>query len=582
MRILAAFDKFKDSFSAELACFLVEKVAEETSPDIDVVSCPLTDGGEGFVDILTKKQDGERVRIEARDSFGKIKDVTVGFVSLSQLNSELCTFLDLPNSGRLAIIEMASVCGLSDIIPSERDPWKTTTLGVGDLLLFAKNKKADAILLGIGGSSTNDAGIGALCALGLEIEDVSGQLIEYPCPNTWDKISKISGQSIESLPPIIIACDVENPLLGREGATFQFGPQKGLDSSKVADLEEKMNTVVNLLETIFPDAPRLTKYRGAGAAGGIGFGLSLAGQVKMVSGFDLVSRWLRLEEEVRKSDLIFTGEGKFDATSWMGKGPFKVLCMAKKEEKKAFLLCGSIDQSIKEKSIDEFSEHKLLSFANDSWKLSKNLKNGPKLFSNLCRTIFEDLLKGSIWECPTVKEARFKRIRRLKKFLRPLPRRSNVHRYPVLKWFADTAYKKSFLWSFKGTAIQSALFWGVWISMLPIVGVQMIVVFFVSLIVRANLPLIVALQWISNPLTMGPIYFADYKIGMTLLKLVGIDYPENRLLSPQYDWAEFSYKELLRLLDTFPPMLLGGSVIGVFLGVLSVFLYKILSKLYKK
>ena len=81
---------------------------------------------------------------------------------------------------------------------------------------------------------------------------------------------------------------------------------------------------------------------------------------------------------------------------------------------------------------------------------------------------------------------------------------------------------------------------------------------------------------------MGPIYFADYKIGMTLLKLVGIDYPENRLLSPQYDWAEFSYKELLRLLDTFPPMLLGGSVIGVFLGVLSVFLYKILSKLYKK
>lgn len=117
--------------------------------------------------------------------------------------------------------------------------------------------------------------------------------------------------------------------------------------------------------------------------------------------------------------------------------------------------------------------------------------------------------------------------------------------------------------------------------MLPIVGIQMIVVFFVSLLVRANLPLIVALQWISNPLTMGPIYFADYKIGMTLLKLIGVNYPQNRLLSPEYNWAEFSYKELLRLLDTFPPMLIGGSVLGIFLGVSTVFLYKILSRFYK-
>jgi len=184
-------------------------------------------------------------------------------------------------------------------------------------------------------------------------------------------------------------------------------------------------------------------------------------------------------------------------------------------------------------------------------------------------------------ECPVVREARFKRIRRLKKFLRPLPRRSNIHRYPVLKWFSDTAYKKSFLWSFKSKPIQSALFWGIWISLLPIVGIQMLVVFFVSLIARANLPVIVALQWISNPLTMGPIYFADYKIGMTILKLLGIDYPQNKLLSAEYDWAHFSYKELIRLLDTFPPMLLGGSVLGIFFAVITVFLYKILSKFYK-
>jgi uncharacterized protein (DUF2062 family) len=129
--------------------------------------------------------------------------------------------------------------------------------------------------------------------------------------------------------------------------------------------------------------------------------------------------------------------------------------------------------------------------------------------------------------------------------------------------------------------MQAALFWGIWISMLPIVGIQMIVVFFISLLVRANLPLIVALQWISNPLTMGPIYFADYKIGMILINLMGLKYPKNNLLSRNYDWSEFSMKELLRLLDTFPPMFLGGSVLGIFMGVFAVFLYKILSKFYK-
>ena len=119
-----------------------------------------------------------------------------------------------------------------------------------------------------------------------------------------------------------------------------------------------------------------------------------------------------------------------------------------------------------------------------------------------------------------------------------------------------------------------------WVAMLPIVSIQMIVVFLIALIIRANLPVIVALQWISNPFTMGPIYFADYKIGMEIFRLLGISYKENRLLRPDYEWSNFSYADLLALLDTFPPMMVGGSVIGIFLGVLSVF-YKISCNLYK-
>ncbi len=581
MRILAAFDKFKDSFSAEEACELVEKTAKEALQDIDIISCPLTDGGEGFAEILTKRHKGELVDVEARDSFGVHKKATIGFVDLKNLTPEVCSFLSLPNSGKLAILEMASVCGLSDIEPSFRDPLKTTTLGVGDLLLSAKKYNANFILLGIGGSSTNDAGIGALCGLGLKLENATGQILEDPSPNSWKEISKLDNSSIEALPPLRIACDVDNPLLGKNGATYQFGPQKGLTENNLQHLENEMSQMAKRLAEVFPEALKQAIASGAGAAGGIGFGLSLVGEVKLVSGFDLVSRWLDLENEVSRADFVFTGEGRFDQTSWRGKGPFEILRLAKKKGKKAFLICGSLEQTIKDKSEKEFRNHNFISIARDSWDLSKNLKFGSELFSETCRNIFEDILESISRECPIIKEARFKRIRRLKKFLRPLPRRSNVHRYPVLKWFADTAYQKSFLWSFKGGPVQSALFWGIWISMLPIVGVQMIVVFFVSLIVRANLPLIVALQWISNPFTMGPIYFADFKIGMSILNLLGVDYPQNKLLSPEYDWSEFSFKELVRLIDTFPPMFLGGSVLGIFFGVISVFLYKILSRIYK-
>ena len=179
------------------------------------------------------------------------------------------------------------------------------------------------------------------------------------------------------------------------------------------------------------------------------------------------------------------------------------------------------------------------------------------------------------------KEKRFKRIRRLKKFMRPVPRRSNVHRYPILKWFSKTAYERSYLWSFKSREMIPALFLGMWIAMLPIVSIQMFVVFILAILVRANLPLIVALQWISNPFTMGPIYFADYKIGMEVFRLLGISYQPNKFLKPDYDWSNFTYSDLLALLDTFPPMLIGGTVIGVFLGVVAVFLYKISCNLYK-
>jgi len=581
MRILATFDKFKDALRADQVCKIVSSNLEDDALDIEVLPCPLTDGGEGFVDVLSRTRPSQTLLLEARNSYGQKIEVSAATVSLEDLPAGIITSLDLPIYGTLFILEMASVCGLSSLLPSDRNPWDTSTEGVGDLLKAAKEMKADAILLGIGGSSTNDAGIGALCSLGLSALDSKGEEISPVQPSTWHRIDAFKAESLVDLPKIRIACDVENPLLGPEGATFQFAPQKGLPLSELDALEEKMCRAVDLLDECFSSAKSKALKKGAGAAGGIGFGLSLAYDVKLVSGFQLVSDWLCLPEKIESSDLVITGEGKFDRTSLAGKGPYAVLQLANEYSIPKILVCGKIDEGIKEELFTRVGDVQCVSISQPDLSLEGNLAATRDNLSISAKKIKATISEQVSGESSYSLKLKFKRIRRIKKFLRPLPRRSNVHRYPVLKWFSQTAYKRSYLWSFRRTEISSALFWGVWISMLPIVGVQMIVVFFVSLLVRANLPLIVALQWISNPLTMGPIYFADYKIGLSVLNLLGVDYKKNKLLSPEYNWSEFSFSDLLRLIDTFPPMMVGGSVLGISLGLSVVFLYKTLANFYK-
>jgi len=581
MRIFAAFDKFKDSFSAQKASDLLAQAVNDCSFSGEVTSCAFTDGGEGFSKILAATINGKINRVNARNSLGETKATTFAIVSIKQLSHEVRELLNLPQRGKLAIVEMASVCGLSELTADQRNPWKTTSLGVGELLLAAKQSGADYILLGIGGSSTNDMGIGALCSLGLKIYDSNKEELDFPSPEFWSRVASFDGTAMESLPPIRIACDVDNPLLGLRGATHQFGPQKGLKDSVVEELEQQMSSMEQKLRSQFPNSSIGPNQKGAGAAGGIGYGLSLQYQVKFVAGAELVSKWMQVEQAIKRADVVFCGEGRFDHSSMGGKGPFEIIRLAAAHKKPTVLICGSIeDEMIKNLSnLNPLLSHRVL--ANPNLNLEQNLSNGPNSFLRVCKESLMTLQTVKSEDCPIERDLRFKRIKRLKKFLRPLPRRSNIHRYPVLKWFADTAYKRSYLWSFRGKEIRAALFFGIWISMLPIVGIQMLVVFFFALLIRANLPLIVALQWISNPLTMGPIYFADYKIGMVLLDLLGFNYPRNKLLNPNYDWTHFTYKELLRLIDTFPPMLVGGSVLGISLGVIAVFLYKILCRFYR-
>jgi glycerate kinase len=585
MRILAAFDKCKDSLSADDLCSLAKGRIEGRYREVSVETIPQTDGGEGFASILTCSKAGEMRSVSVSDSLGRPCEIQVGFLEIEKLNEEVTAFLSLPKSGTIALVEMASIVGLADLEAEQRNPWKTSTVGVGECLLECKEWGVSAILLGVGGSSTNDMGVGALSALGVKFLDELDEQVNFPCPQTWDAVKTIDASDLLSLPPIWIACDVSNPLLGENGATRQFGPQKGLKPEDEDVLENRMLEMNRSLVKCFPEADRKCDSSGMGAAGGIGFGLSLACDVSMMGGFSLVSKWFELEKKIKLCDLVVTGEGRFDCTSLQGKGPCEILRLAGKYGKKAILLAGSVEEEAVSRMKEECPSAEIHAFGRQDLSLAENLNRAEEFFQTKLDALMEGLgmsrAEGPVNVDQSEQEAKFRRIRRLKKWMRPLPRRSNVHRYPVLKWFSKTAYDRSYLWSFKGSAVVPTLFWGIWIAMLPIVGIQMLVAFFVALLVRGNLPLIVALQWISNPFTVPPIYFADYEIGLLILELFGINYVRNKLLTAEFDWSSLEIDDLWELIDTFPPMFVGGSIVGISLGVLAVFLYKGMAKLYK-
>jgi glycerate 2-kinase len=245
-------------------------------------------------------------------------------------------------SGRAAVIGLASASGLELLPRDQRDPWQTTTFGTGDLVARAAAKKPAFILLGVGGSATNDLGLGALAALGFKFLAATGAPIGVPWPATWARIARIERPALD-LPPVFIACDVTNPLLGPRGATATFGPQKGLAPADVPRLEAEMARLAALLCAACGKPIALADTPGAGATGGFPFGLMVGAGAKIVPGFDLVSAWLDLSGRIAAADLVLTGEGRFDATSLGGKGPGSLVTEARRLGKPAHVFAGSLE-----------------------------------------------------------------------------------------------------------------------------------------------------------------------------------------------------------------------------------------------
>lgn len=342
-RVLVAFDKFKDAMTAPAAGAAVAAALREQHPDWTVDLAPLADGGEGFAEILTGAAGGRMRGVEATGPRGVRRSASFGLVPVASVPAAARAqlgFANLAAGAQVAVIEMAVASGLALLGAGERDPWHTTTLGTGELIQAASGAAA-AILLGVGGSATNDLGLGALAALGFRFSDAQGVPV-HPIPEQWPRIARISGGVPAALPPIYIACDVTNPLLGPRGAAAVYGPQKGLRPADHAAMEKEAARLADLLCAHCGRPVSLREVPGAGAAGGIAFGLMVGAGAKLLPGFDLVAAWLDLETRLRAADIVITGEGRFDESSLEGKGPGAIAARALALGKPVHVFAGQV------------------------------------------------------------------------------------------------------------------------------------------------------------------------------------------------------------------------------------------------
>ena len=347
-RVLAAFDKFKDAITAAEACRIAARAARGTlGAATGVDEAPLTDGGEGFCSALTEAAGGRLRRYRTVCACGEPVSAPVGWVPPEKVPpGARGRFPEL--SGPVAVVELASAAGLAAIPPGERHPGGLCTRGVGELLRHAAHEGAAAILLGIGGSATNDLGLGALQALGVACLDQNGEPVGRATPGNWARIAGFDPSGRISLPPVRIACDVDNPLLGDRGATAAFGPQKGLAEREITPLDQRAADLSARLCRALGASPDLPDMPGAGAAGGIGFALAAAFGARLVPGFALVAEWLGLEERIRAADLVLSGEGAIDRGSLSGKGPVALARMAEEAGKPSALFGGTITETARE------------------------------------------------------------------------------------------------------------------------------------------------------------------------------------------------------------------------------------------
>ena len=333
-KIMIAIDSFKGCLSSAEAGEAAAEGVRAACPTAEVVVLPVADGGEGMQDVLIAATDGRRIVLCAHSPLMEMRETSYGISA----------------DGQTAFIEMASISGLPLVPEDRRNPMLTTTFGTGELIRDALDRGCRKFIVGIGGSATNDAGLGMLQALGFRFYDREGKDIGEDtalCGGLLSEVYRIDGSLAH--PGLVdshftVACDVRNPFCGPEGAAFAFAPQKGADQDMVARLDASMQ---HLAAVIYRHTGQdIVHVAGSGAAGGMGGGLLAFLGAVLKPGIELLLDALHFSEKIRHADLILTGEGKADRQTLMGKVPAGVLAEAMSQEIPVVLLAGSIEDAV--------------------------------------------------------------------------------------------------------------------------------------------------------------------------------------------------------------------------------------------
>lgn len=321
MRVLIASDKYKGSLTATQVAQIIAQGLGETLPGIVCDLCPIADGGEGTTEAMVTALGGEWMTVATADAQGRERQAHYGWCADQ------------------AVMEMSAASGLALVNDLELNPQTASTYGTGVMLKHALDRGVKKIVIGIGGSATNDGGLGMAAALGYRFLDAAGQDVPAVM-NEVLRMSRIQSPGA-AYGPILVACDVDNPLLGEKGATRIYGAQKGVKEPRW--FEERLEHLADLVARDLDIDPR--DVPGAGAAGGLGWGLMAFMGARLTNGFDLVAEQIGLEARVAQAELVITGEGRLDAQTLHGKGPVGIAQMARRLGKKVAAFAGGIEDS---------------------------------------------------------------------------------------------------------------------------------------------------------------------------------------------------------------------------------------------
>ena len=364
MKIIIAPQSFKGSLTAKEATKIISDCARNIFPESDLIGIPIADGGDGTLETIIDATNGKLMNSQVKGPDNSIVQASWGL-----FNSE--------KNEKTGIIEMARASGLAMIDPKNLDPFNSSSFGTGELILDAVKNGAKKIILGIGGSATNDCGIGVAKAVGIKFLDSKNNEVGNNVSN-FSNIKKINLDKFNSQLNDIkfeVACDVTNKLCGKEGASYIYGPQKGASAEDVKILDKNLLHIGNLIEKDL--GVNVLDIKGGGAAGGLGAGMVAFFGAKLRPGVDIIFDTLSVEEKIKDADLIITGEGQFDISSTYNKAPAAIAKLGKKYNIPTIGISGSFGEGFDK--LDEFGILSKSTLINKISSLDDNIKDAGNL-----------------------------------------------------------------------------------------------------------------------------------------------------------------------------------------------------------